>query len=545
MRFINANDLEPNTSIRADICIVGAGAAGITLATMLDGYSLTVCLIESGDHSADETTQALYDLEITGYPVRENFMSRARYFGGTSNIWAGRSMKLTELDVRQREWIPESGWPITYAELERYYSSAEHMLCLPSFKRVETTILQHKISSAEKTLLDNDDLTPTVSVWAKSPMRFGAAYKSQLRHSLNISVFLNANATQILLNPAGTRVDGIRVATLGGKAFHVTARRFVLSCGGMENARLLLVSRDVQKKGVGNQYDVVGRYFMDHPRAVFGRVKLHRPFRLPALLGVPIRDGIAQLGIRLSDEVQKREALLNHYLTFERRWSDQSATAYQSFIHTMKILLRKGYSGNRFGLFGAKLTKIPELIYLLAPRELMPHTLYRFLKGITENVRKGVTELIVVNYCEQAPNPTSRVYLSHERDHLQMNRLILDWKVGDPETRSLLRLQELVNSSLKQNGIGYVYDNSEVVSKLQYTDASHHIGTTRMSDNPRTGVVDRNCRVHGVTNLFVAGSSVFPTSGYANPTFTIVALAIRLAEHLRSTEESCELLVDR
>jgi choline dehydrogenase-like flavoprotein len=539
MRFINANDLEPNTSIRADICIVGAGAAGITLATMLDGYSLSVCLIESGDHSPDEPTQALYDLEISGYPVRENFMSRARYFGGTSNIWAGRSMKMTELDVSQREWIPESGWPITYAELERYYSSAEHMLRLPSFKRTETKILQHKISPAETRLLDNDDLTPTVSVWAKSPMRFGAAYKSQLRHSVNISVFLNANATQILLNPAGTRVDGIRVATLGGKAFHVMARRFVLSCGGMENPRLLLVSRDVQKKGVGNQYDVVGRYFMDHPRAVFGRVKLQRPFRLPALLGVPIRDGIAQLGIRLSDDVQKREALLNHYLTFERRWSDQSAMAYQSFIHTMKILLRKGYSGSRFGLFGAKLTKIPELIYLLAPRELMPHSLYRILKGMTDNIRKGVTELIVVNYCEQAPNPTSRLYLSNERDHLQMNRLILDWKVGDPETRSLLRLQELVNSSLKQNGIGYVYDNSEVVNKLQYTDASHHIGTTRMSDNPRKGVVDRNCRVHGVTNLFVAGSSVFPTSGYANPTLSIVALAIRLAEHLKGTEESC------
>jgi choline dehydrogenase-like flavoprotein len=149
----------------------------------------------------------------------------------------------------------------------------------------------------------------------------------------------------------------------------------------------------------------------------------------------------------------------------------------------------------------------------------------------------GVTELIVVNYCEQAPNPQSRVYLSHERDQLQMNRLVLDWKVGDEETRSLIRLQELVNSSLRRTRLGSLDHASQPLSALHYTDASHHIGTTRMCDDPRTGVVNSDCRVHGINNLFIAGSSIFPTSGYANPTLTIVALAIRLAEHLKTLRD--------
>jgi choline dehydrogenase-like flavoprotein len=160
------------------------------------------------------------------------------------------------------------------------------------------------------------------------------------------------------------------------------------------------------------------------------------------------------------------------------------------------------------------------------------------VKAMKNRISGGATELIVVNYCEQAPNPQSRVYLSHERDQLQMNRLILDWKVGDDETKRLMRLQELVDYYLRKNHIGHLDNISQPLSDLHYSDASHHIGTTRISDDPRTGVVDSDGKVHGVDNLFIAGSSVFPTYGYANPTLTIVALAIRLAEHLKGIRQS-------
>ncbi|MGH8068788.1 MAG: GMC oxidoreductase [Candidatus Entotheonellia bacterium] len=537
MHLIDVNDLEPTSAIAADVCIVGAGAAGITVASELDGSSQTVCLVESGSHGPDAETQSLYDIDIVGYPVRENFMSRARYFGGSCNLWAGRSMKLTELDIAPREWIPHSGWPITYAELDRYYGRAEKILRVPSFERFEHLTLRRQMGQQEKPLFDNDDLKPNISMWAKKPLRFGAAYRAQLKRSRKISVYLNANVTEILLNREGTSVEALSVATLSGKRLRIKAKRFVLACGGMETARLLLVSRGVQKEGIGNQFDVVGRYYMDHPRTVFGKVKLSGQQRLPLLLGVPLSRGMAQVGIQFSERVQQRERLLNHYLTFERQWSEQAAKAYQSFVHTMKIVLRKGYSGNRFSLSGAKLAKVPELIYLLAPRELMPHFLYRMVKAVKNRISGGVTELIVVNYCEQAPTPQSRVYLSHERDKLQMNRLVLDWKVGDDETRSLMRLQDLVDHYLRKHHIGYLDNTSQKLSDLHYTDASHHIGTTRMSADPRAGVVDSDSKVHGVDNLFIAGSAIFPTCGYANPTLTIVALAIRLAEHLKGIRE--------
>jgi hypothetical protein len=342
MRLIDVNDLDSNSALTADICIVGAGAAGITVASELDGSSQAVCLIESGGYGPDERTQSLYDIEVAGYPVRENFMSRARYFGGSCNLWAGRSMRHTELDINPRPWIPHSGWPIAYAELQSYYRKAEKILRLPAFGRVEKVTLGRHMNLQERSLLDNDDLRPCISMWAKKALRFGAAYRSRLKRSRNISVYLHANTTEILVNPKGTAAEALRIATLNGKRFSIKARRFVLACGGMENARLLLVSRRVQNCGIGNQHDVVGRYFMDHPRAVFGKVKLSEHHRLPLLLGIPLAEGMMQVGIQFSEHVQRREGLLNHYLTFERQWSEQTARAYQSFVHTMKILLRKG-----------------------------------------------------------------------------------------------------------------------------------------------------------------------------------------------------------
>jgi choline dehydrogenase-like flavoprotein len=533
MPIIDVHELQDRTTLNVDICIVGSGAAGLTVASELNGSAQTVGVIESGHYSPDETTQGLCDVDIVGHPVRENFMSRARYFGGTCNLWAGRNMQLTPLDVAPRAWIQESGWPIPYEEMARYYPKAMHLLRLPSLDTFERAVRQHRMSTVERCIFAPAELQPNLSMWGKKPFRFGARYQRQLQRSRNITTYLNANVTEILLNDAGNCVEALVVATLDGKKFRLQAKQFVLACGGMENARLLLASRSVHPHGIGNQFDVVGRYYMDHPRAVFGKVKLTQPQKLPLLLGIPLARGKVQVGIQFSDEMQQKESLLNNYLTLERHWSDQAAKAYQSFVHSMKIILRKGYAGNRFSLAGANLAQVPELIYLLAPRELIPHWLYRIARVWKSRLSKGVSELIVVNYCEQLPNPQSRVYLSTQRDQLNMPRLVLDWKICPQETHSLMRLHAVLDQVLRQHRLGYLDNTSEPFSERLYTDASHHIGTTRMSTDPRTGVVDPHGAVHGVQNLFLAGSSVFPTAGYANPTLTIVALAMRLAAHLK------------
>jgi choline dehydrogenase-like flavoprotein len=533
VRIIDANDLEAGSTITADICVVGSGAAGLTIATELDGTDQTVCLVESGAYGPDEQTQALYDLESIGHPVRQNFMSRARYFGGTSNLWAGRTMRLAPLDFDAREWVPESGWPIPYEEVSRHYPAADRILNLPAHASVEAVVEASRVHPTESCFVGNADLAPTAAVWGRSPVRFGNACRRRLQSSRNISTYLNASVIEIALNGAGNRVDTCLATTLGRKTIRFEARRFVLACGGLETARLLLASRSVHPDGVGNEHDVVGRYYMDHPRAVFGRVKLTRPTRLHGLLGVALPDGMAQVGIRLRDELQERERLLNSYLTLERHWSEAAAGAYQSFVHSAKILLKAGYAGKRVSFSGARLAKVPELIYLLAPRELLPHPLYRLARQIKERFSAGVTDLVVVNYSEQLPNPQSRVTLGSERDRFGMPRLVLNWIISRQEIDTLMRMHELLDAHLRRNNLGRLEHSPASVGELTFTDASHHLGTTRMSTNRRTGVVDEHCRVHGVSNLFIAGSGVFPTAGHANPTLTIIALAVRLAAHLK------------
>ena len=298
-------------------------------------------------------------------------------------------------------------------------------------------------------------------------------------------------------------------------------------------SRLLLVSNDRDGGGIGNGFDLVGRYFMDHPRAVFGKVRLPPGTRLPLIAGLPTLHGQVQLGIGLSEAVQRRERLLNHYVTLEPEYSPYVRDAYKTSVEVMKVLLRRGHAGKRWKLADMRRGGLDEMIHLLTPKEIMPHFLYMWARRArTALPRKAGEETrVVVYFCEQPPQPESRVTLSADRDALGVNRLVLDWRIADDVARSVMRLQELLGIELARRGVGQLVPGENAP---RFTDASHHMGTTRMSDDPKRGVVDADCKVHGVANLYVAGSSVFPSSGHANPTFTIVALALRLAAHLRS-----------
>jgi len=534
MSILDARRIESGATLEADVCIVGAGAAGITLAGALSKYGqdgTTVCLIEAGDVAPDEATQSLHDVSSIGYPVREDFMARARYFGGSCNLWAGRSMRMGPHDFAARTWVEDSGWPIGAAELERDCLDAGRVLELPAPERFEPSTWTPRLSPGERRLFERDALVPTISTWARRTVRFRHKYGRALKRSRDVRVVLNANATELVTTSDGTRISALRAATLGGPTLEVRARTFVLACGGIENARLLLASRDRRPAGLGNEHDVVGRYFMDHPRAIFGRVQLEAA-RLPHLRGLPLSDGKVQLGVAATRAIQERERLLNHYVTFENAWSDYSAARYESFVHTMKVLLRRGYAGRRSDVGRARLARVPELIYLLTPKELLPHPVYRALSLARRALKRPrVEERVVVYFCEQPPLRESRVTLGTERDALGVQRPVLDWRLGDRVAADVLRLQDLLARELEASGLGRLSPGEGAPS---FTDASHHMGTTRMGDDPRTSVVDRDLCVHSVPNLYLAGSSVFPSAGHANPTLTLIALALRLARHLGS-----------
>jgi choline dehydrogenase-like flavoprotein len=531
LSLIDAREPGLPAALKADICIVGAGAAGITIASVLQPSGRDICLVESGGFAPEAETQSLYDLESVGYPPRPDYMSRARYFGGSCNLWAGRSMGLNPIDFKPRDWVPYSGWPIEHSEVAQYYPSAGRILGLPDLQQVSRHEMPKRISAQERRLFSSDMLVPTISVWARKPKRFGPDYRKPLRAARNVRVLLNLSATQLIVNDAGNAVQSIEASTLEGSRHVIRARHVVLACGGLENARLLLVSRNRHPEGIGNQRDLVGRFFMDHPRAVFGRVHFPANCKLPLLRGRPLRNGKFQLGIGLSPEAQRRERALNHYVTFEELTSGYAESSYQSVVQAMKVVLRRGHAGSRWDLARARVAEIPEMIYLLSPKELMPHPVYRAFVALRDRLprRRAPKTYVAVYFCEQPPLPTSRVELGNVIDRFGLRKLKLRWHLDDAFKQSVFQMQELLRFEFERSGVGRLEPSSD---EPVFTDASHHMGTTRMSADAGAGVVDVNCRVHGMQNLFVAGSSVFPSAGHANPTLTIVALAERLAAHL-------------
>jgi len=531
----DAHNLPDGSSISADVCVVGAGAAGITIARSLAADGARVCLLESGGFDIDEQVQELYDLDNIGYPVRDNFMSRVRFFGGSCNLWAGRSMRLSPIDFEQRDWVPNSGWPVSYEDIEPYYAAAECLLRLPTFADFTDIDRIAGIGKCERAVFESADSAAAVATWGIKPMRFGKVFKRELKRSKAIDVYLNANVTEIIPVEGSGAIERLVVKTLDQRKITVAARTFVLAAGGLENARLLLASTAQNESGVGNENDLVGRYYLDHPRAIYGRVQVNSSMPLPYLTGIPLTSGKIQFGIATSDRYQREHNSLNCYASLEPALSEFAETQYGRSINVLKVLLRKGHAGSRFRLSDAEMSNVRDLIYVLTPKEIMPHFVYRPYALLKQWVRRRrpLKNLSIINYCEQVPDPESRVTLGPDVDALGMRKLRLRWRVGDDERRSVAILHEAIGKLLNENGIGELQSDTDKLEELQFTDASHHIGTTRMSESPKTGVVDRNCRVHGVDNLYICSSSVFPTGGYANPTSTIVALTLRLADHLK------------
>lgn len=531
MTLIDARTLETGTRLEADVAIVGAGAAGTTVATALERAGFRVLLIESGGLEPDEEVQALYEMEEVGYPLRPQHMPRARYYGGSCNLWAGRCMRLHPMDFEDRPWVADGAWPIGPEEIERHLPEAARILDLPTIEHFDLGPHAHRLTETENRLVGAAGLTPTISLWAPKPQRFRGTLR-HLERSERVTLIHDASVTGLHLDEPGRRIEQLGAQTLDGRRLEIRARHIVLAAGGLETPRLLLASNDRRRQGIGNDHDLVGRFFMDHPRTAYGRAHMAPGKRLRMMRGWPLKDGKVQLGLGVSPERQAEEGLLNHYLTLEEVHSDYVVRGYQQTVEMGKVLLRRGHAGSRLDLGKVRDAKqLKDFIYLLSPKEILPHGLWRAMTVARHALpqRAKPRTFAVVYFCEQPPVPESRVALGHEVDRLGLPRLVFDWRIPESVDRSLKRLEALLGRTLEETGIGRLEPGE---GRPSYTDASHHMGTTRMSTDPRRGVVDPDGRVHDVDNLFIAGSGVFPSAGHANPTLTIVALALRLADHL-------------
>ncbi|MFE3755030.1 GMC oxidoreductase [Nocardia tengchongensis] len=519
-----------DSELTADLCIIGSGPAGLTLAAELAGSSLRVLVLESGGRELTPDGDALNDIENVGAARAQPYRNaRNRILGGSSHTWSGRCAPLDELDFARRSWVPFSGWPIGSSEVEPYLDRAAAHLGLgygAGFTGDRFWELADRNPPAQE--VDRRWVRPYFWQISKDPAdpfdskRFGP-HAAEIT-AANVRILLNATVTHIDTDPAGVRVEALRVADSTGNERIVRATRIVLATGGIENARLLLASNRIAPAGVGNRHDVVGRYLLDHRCGVVGMLDPHSSAAARDRFGkyvVKTRGGKHTFlhGLALSPDLQADEGLLNCAL-----WI-QEVPAEDDPWESVKNLLR-----GHMNLHDARtVASNPGLLLSGAKRRLIDHT------GLPRKLEQVELRCMV----EQAPNPDSRISLGDTVDRLGLPHPRIDWKTSAQEDTTVRRAAALVAGEFARLGYTppaldeWVREASSLPPRL--TDWAHPTGATRMSADPRTGVVDRDCRVHGMENLYIAGSSVFPTNGHANPTLTIVALAVRLAERLRRT----------
>lgn len=530
--------LPPGSTISADICLIGAGAAGITIARELAGSALRVCLVEGGGSQYEyQESQQLYAGNSVGVPVALE-AGRLRFLGGTTNHWGGRCATLDEQDFRQRDWIPHSGWPIDRAELDPYYLRARQVCGFSSPWLSD----QDTLSYLNVTLpaFNQEWLRPFL--WHYTPVmkdapawHWATAYGPLLQQSSNIRTLLHANFAAFTTSGDRTRVRSLTVQSINGVSARIDAAKFVVCCGGIENARLLLLAAEANSGGFGNNHDLVGRFFMQHPRGPSGLIvspglmsQTQAQFNL--LLG---RDGLVyEVGLTMAPQLQQQERLLNCSGVFQYQGDPDSGVAIaQDIWRSLKDGKWPPDIGDKVGRVAAD---FGDVVRGLEHRIAAGHSMD--LEGSNGIPSRSAILLLDL---EQAPNPESRITLAAERDVLGLKRVQANWQLGEMERRTAARFASFVGAEFARLGIGRCriepwLQDDRLPMRTALHETYHYIGTTRMADDPSAGVTDRNCAVHGMQNLFVAGSSVFPTAGQANPTLTIVALALRLADHLKT-----------
>lgn len=459
--ILDARDDGVDLDRAARLVIVGGGPAGLTLASRLTALG-SVLLIESGGFEEDSRIQALYDGSCVGldYPVAS---SRARRFGGSSNLWAGYCAIPDSHDFAQRSWLPTSGWPFGIETLAPYITATAELLGVNS-----VGFDARQIITRAQLATPFDDERFVASVWrfVVAPLSLGERFRRSMERADGPAVLLHANVADVLLDADHSTVRELVIRTLTGREGRIRADVVVLACGGIETPRILLNATGQLPHGIGNAYGFVGRHFMEHPHFTVDFVDLLQADWLHAFADRWVCDDGADcmLAVGLSARAQEAAGVLN------------------ARAHTFRAV---GSDDSRLQL--------------------------------------GVM-------LEQIANPDSRLTLTNDRDQLGLRRICLDWRLTELDWRSYRHTAAVVCEGLAERGGCRISRSPSGPQSVAF--CNHHMGTLRMAAQPEEGVVDADCRVHGVSNLYIAGSSVFPTGSWANPTVTLMALALRLADHL-------------
>ena len=543
----DANTIQNGAQLEADVCVVGAGPAGIALALALSDRGFSVLLLESGQLHEDVKTQSLYEGEVADERLHSPpHKYRQRRLGGSSAIWGGRCMPFDPIDFETRSYIPHSGWPLTYDDLLPYYPRANALAEAGRFSYNANEALGPQALPLIRNFESSCVLTSGLERFS-CPTHFGNRYFKRLQLAPGVQVLLGANCTAVRLHADGQSVQALEISTLAGKRFLAHPRAAVLATGGLETARLLLASHDVTPTGVGNRHDVVGRYYMCHIAGNVGMLTIHGPTHHVRHGYEVAPDGVyCRRRLSLTATEQRRLGLANAVarLHFPRITDPAHRNGVLSGLFLARKLISYEY-GKRLndGPIPTLGTYTQHLLNVATDAFDTSAFLAHWLRRRTFAERKFPSVILrnrtnrfsLEVHGEQTPQAGSRVTLSDKLDALGMPQLRVDWRYSSADIDSVGRTLDVLKQEFSQSGAGHFeYNRDTLEEDLMRFGAygGHHIGTARMGSDIRTSVVDADCKVHSVRNLFIAGSAVFPTSSQANPTLTLIALALRLGDTL-------------
>ncbi len=505
----------PEHGRMSNVCIVGAGAAGILLAVELVRLGRTVTLLEGGGEAIEEDSQQPYASEVTGLVHRGVHEGRVRAKGGTTTKWGGQILEFQELDFAARPWMPGSGWPIGKHELTPYYARALELEGLGAVERDDAAVWQQlglKMPACGA-------LDPYFSRWCPEP-NFARLHGPALDAATGPDVWLHANAVEVLLD--GEHATGVRCRTLTGVEAVFRAEQYVFSMGAIESSRFFLQPREGGLPW--NRSGLLGRHFQDHIDANAATVRpldarrFHEAFDNVFLRGFKYHPKL-----RLAAAQQTGLETLNVAATMH--FASDADAALAANKATVKHLLRGRLDELQASDVAGLLRNLP----VLARQSLRYGIAHRAYNPADAKISLRV-------HCEQEPAGASSMTLAGTRDALGLLRTQLHWQIADSELQTIARYVETARTSLE--GLAEVIADPLLASadgefRAKCDDSNHHMGGMRMAASESAGVVDANLRLYGTRNVYVGSAAVFPTSGNSNPTHTLLALMMRLAEHLR------------
>lgn len=508
--------LDNDSIISGDICIVGAGAAGISIALEFINTDYKVIFLEGGGFEYEDRIQELYSGKTTGQPYYPIKSSELHYFGGTTQHWGGMCSLFDPIAFKKRDWVDKSGWPFTQDELIPYYDRGHKNLDIGKF---EFSLDYWQKQDPSLVSLPLDEEVIWTKIWNFSPpTRFGTKYKDTIVNANNIHLYTYANVVDIAANENLTNIESVTAKNFTGKKFQVKAKYFIIACAGIQNARILLAANKQNAKGIGNDNDLVGRYFMENLDIQSAILWLKQKSDLKLYMFNSPR---VQGELAITAKMQTENEILNGITSLTPFENAQKMPPY------IELWSKSDPRENQKQVAHAE-------------KKITGNRISRFFDSFSSDKSKNFHQSFQLNMrLEQAPNPLSRVTLMQEKDELGVPRAALNWVFTSLEMKSIRKIYEIIGQQVGAAGIGRVElkdDLSDLNNNTMPSSTSggwHHQGTTRMSTDPKSGVVDADCKVHGIQNLFIAGASCFPTGAGVNPTYTLVALSIRLADHIK------------